>query len=262
MRGVRGLSPQEVGLYTMLLCRMYEENGPIEDHPLKLATYCGMRQATFEKVLQKLVDLDKITRQGGMLFNDRAGAEISSRANDLKIASKAGKASAEKRQQKQRKPSTPVQRPFNHTDTDTDTDIIRDTYVSLALSAPEPASDLAEAVAIYNQAASEVGWPRCTTVNPKRSKSLKARLKECGGVKGWRFAIDKAKASDFVCGRSERAWAGFNFDSMVSQKNFTSLMEGKYDNRTNAPRDSDTDAAARQISFAAGARRSPSKDCF
>ena len=121
MRGVRGMTAQEVGLYTMLLCRMYEESGPIEDHALRLSTYCGMRQATFEKTLQKLVDLGKIIRSDGTLWNDRAEIEISSRANDLKIAIKAGKASAEKRQQKQRRDATTVQRPFNHTDTDTDT---------------------------------------------------------------------------------------------------------------------------------------------
>jgi uncharacterized protein YdaU (DUF1376 family) len=120
MGGVRGMSAQEIGLYVMLLCRMYEENGPIEDHALKLSTYCGMRQATFEKTLQKLVDLGKIERHNGRLFNDRARIEISNRANDLEIAIRAGKASAEKRQIKQGQDATPVQRSFNHADTDTE----------------------------------------------------------------------------------------------------------------------------------------------
>lgn len=120
MRGVRGLSAQEIGLYVMLLCRMYEESGPIENHALKLSTYCGMRQATFQKTLDRLIALDKIAASDGVLFNERAAVEISNRADDLKIASKAGKASAEKRQQNQRGQSTPVQRPFNHTDTDTE----------------------------------------------------------------------------------------------------------------------------------------------
>jgi uncharacterized protein YdaU (DUF1376 family) len=121
MGGVRGMSAQEIGVYMMLLCRMYEENGPIEYHVLRLSTYCGMRQKTFEAVAEKLIALGKITLENGMMFNDRAEREISSRANDLENNIKAGKASAKKRQQKQRKISTPVQRPFNHTDTDTDT---------------------------------------------------------------------------------------------------------------------------------------------
>ena len=129
MDGVRGLSAQEVGLYTMLLCRMYEESGPIEDHPLRLSTYCGMREKTFAKTLEKLVALGKIKRRNGMLTNDRAEIEISDRSHDLENAIAAGKASAKKRQQKQSEEPTGVERSLNHTDRDTD---IRETNVSLA----------------------------------------------------------------------------------------------------------------------------------
>lgn len=120
MNGIRGMSAQEVGVYTMLICRIYEENGPIENHSLRLATYCGMRVPTFEKVLSRLIDLGKITEADGRLFNDRASREIQKRSDGLKNNSKAGKASAEKRQQKQGQEATGVQQPFNHTDTDTD----------------------------------------------------------------------------------------------------------------------------------------------
>ena len=122
MHGVRGLSAQEVGVYTMILCRIYEENGPVEHNALRLATYCGMRVKTFSDTLDKLVALGKLTVSDGMVHNRRASTEISSRANDLKNNSKAGKASAKKRQQKQRMTATVVQRQANHTDTDTDTD--------------------------------------------------------------------------------------------------------------------------------------------
>ena len=130
MRGVRGMSAQETGLYVMLLCRMYEESGPIEDHDLRLSTYCGMRVSVYQKTLDKLVALGKIDRSHGHLFNDRAESEIQSRADDLNSAIKAGKASAKKRQQNQRSGATHVQRPFNHTDTDTDN---IDTNVSLGV---------------------------------------------------------------------------------------------------------------------------------
>lgn len=120
MNGVRGLSAQEVGVYTMLLCRIYEEDGPVQYHVRRLATYCGMREATFEKVVETLVDLDKITIENGMLSNARAEAEISKRAHGLEIASRAGKISAEKRQQNQVANATVVQQAFNHTDTDTE----------------------------------------------------------------------------------------------------------------------------------------------
>lgn len=119
MNGVRGLTAQEVGVYTMILCRIYEDGGPIELHLKRLSTYCGMREKTFETVINNLIDLGKLDLENGMISNSRAEAEISSRANDLKNSSKAGKASAQKRQQNQRNSSTTVERPFNHTDTDT-----------------------------------------------------------------------------------------------------------------------------------------------
>lgn len=123
MNGVRGLSAQEVGLYTMILCRIYEESGPVEYHPLRLSTYCGMREATFTKTFEKLVALGKLRVVDGSIVNARAETEISNRSHDLESASRAGKASAKKRQQNQRHEATGVQRAFNHTDTDTDTDI-------------------------------------------------------------------------------------------------------------------------------------------
>lgn len=121
MHGIRGLTAQEVGIYTMLLCRIYEENGPVEYHPARLATYCGTREATFVRSFERLVDLGKLTVECGTFTNPRAQVEIASRETKLKNSSRAGKSSAEKRQQNQGASSTTVQRPFNHTDTDTDT---------------------------------------------------------------------------------------------------------------------------------------------
>ena len=127
----------------------------------------------------------------------------------------------------------------------------RDTNVSLALSAPEPASELAEAVAAYNEAADDAGWPKVQKMTPSRSKALKARLRDCGGIEGWRFAMDKGKASDFLCGRTPKPWSGFGFDWITKQANFTKLMEGNYDNRANGP--VNDDPALRAIAAAARA---------
>jgi len=135
MNGVRGMNATEVGTYTMLLCRIYEENGPVEYHVRRLSAYCGMREVTFQKVVDTLIDLGKITVTDGMLFNARAGVEIEKRARGLENNSKAGRASAEKRQQKQALAATPVQQPFNHTDTDTNIN------KSIALSREKPRAE-------------------------------------------------------------------------------------------------------------------------
>ena len=124
MHGVRGLTPQEVGIYTMLLCRIYEENAPVQYHPARLAAYCGTRESTFVKAFERLVDLGKFSVSEGMFTNARAQVEIEARETKLKNNSRAGKLSAQKRQQKQINDATDVQRPSNHTDTDTDKRVV------------------------------------------------------------------------------------------------------------------------------------------
>ena len=121
MNGVRGLNPTEVGLYIMMLCRIYEESGAVEYNVIRLATYCGMREATFLKTFEKLVNLGKLTVVNGKVTNARAEIEIRARANDLSIASRAGKASAEKRKQNQQNSATGVEQVFNHSDSEADT---------------------------------------------------------------------------------------------------------------------------------------------
>jgi hypothetical protein len=103
---------------------MYEESGPIKANMLRLSTYCGVRGKAFEKVFQKLVDLDKIQVADGMVSNRRAMIEIQNRADDLKNKSKAGNASAKKRKENNASAPTDDERTPNHTDTDTDTDNI------------------------------------------------------------------------------------------------------------------------------------------
>ncbi|KQY20252.1 DUF1376 domain-containing protein [Rhizobium sp. Root483D2] len=122
MNGVRGLSAQEVGVYTMILCRIYEESGPIEFHVTRLSTYCGMRPATFEKTIGRLVDLGKFTLSGGVLSNRRAEVEIQSRADKLKNNVRAGKASAQKRQENQSTEATGVQQSFNQAEAEAEAD--------------------------------------------------------------------------------------------------------------------------------------------
>jgi uncharacterized protein YdaU (DUF1376 family) len=246
MNGVRGLTAQEVGVYTMILCRIYEESGPVEYHVRRLATYCGMREATFASVVEKLVDLDKLQLIDGCLSNRRADGEIQKRADGLKIASKAGKASAEKRQQNQRHDATPVKPAFNHTDTDTDTEY-KTSYEVLSVPSID---EVSEAVSAFNETAARVGISQVQKMTDTRRKALRGRLKECGGIEGWRIALSKIEQSDFLSGRTGR-WR-CDFDWINKPANFTKLMEGNYDNRDHKPnRPAADDPALRAIAIAA-----------
>lgn len=137
MRGVRGLTAAEVGIYTMILCRIYEENGPVEYHPVRLSAYCGVRESVLTKAVDRLIVLGRLEVENGMVSDDRAMKEIRIRETKLKNNSRAGKASANKRQQKQSQPATGVEQAFNHTDTDTDTDKKKDANASSRAPAPQ-----------------------------------------------------------------------------------------------------------------------------
>lgn len=97
-------------------------------------------------------------------------------------------------------------------------------------SSPDEAAAFEE----YNAAAMRAGWPVVQRVTKPRIAALKARMRDSGGLDGWRAALAKAEASDFLCGRRPGRDGPFiaSFDFLVQAQSFTRLMEGNYDNRT------------------------------
>jgi hypothetical protein len=81
---------------------------------------------------------------------------------------------------------------------------------------------------MFNEVAAEVGWPKVQRLSPSRRASLSARLRECGGLDGWRLGLAKARGSPFLCGDNRDGWKA-DFDFLVQAKSFTKLMEGSYD---------------------------------
>lgn len=175
------------------------------------------------------------TVENGRYSNARLAREFSA-ANDAherrKVAgSKGGKAKSLKINKTA--PSKAVAKP-KQPEPEPEPDKEIDTNVSIVRSPnPVPANDVSEAVSAYNETASQAGWPQVQRLNPQRSKKLKARIKEVGGIHGFRDALAKASASDFLTGRTNNPWTGFGFDWLIKPENFTKLMEGNYDNRSN-----------------------------
>ena len=81
-----------------------------------------------------------------------------------------------------------------------------------------------EAVNLYN----EIGLPKVQKVSKTRLSRLKARLKDCGGIEGWKTCLEKVKDSDFLMGRS-KPWNA-DFDFIVTENKFIKIMEGGFDN--------------------------------
>lgn len=99
--------------------------------------------------------------------------------------------------------------------------------------------DVSLAFEAYNDMAQKNGIPICQMHSTSRIQALNARLKECGGLDGWKSALEITAASDFLTGRK----TGFkaNIDFILQKSNFTKIMEGNYNNHPAPARNGATD---------------------
>lgn len=86
-----------------------------------------------------------------------------------------------------------------------------------------------QAVSEWNDVASELGLPKVQRLTDVRRKKLAARLRDCGGIDGWRAAMAKIRGSP-LCRGELGDWRA-DFDFVLQESSFVKLMEGKYDGR-------------------------------
>jgi hypothetical protein len=87
------------------------------------------------------------------------------------------------------------------------------------------------AFAAWCEAARREGWPEPMFLNGPRRIALSARLAECGGLDGWRAALDACAAADFLRRRDGGFQRWFDLDWLLQPDKFTRLMEGRYAER-------------------------------
>jgi hypothetical protein len=85
-----------------------------------------------------------------------------------------------------------------------------------------------EAVSFWNDNAGSAGWKRISALNDARRAHVRNRLRE-HGLKGWKAAIARARASPYLAGSDPPSW--FTFDWLCKPTNFLKVIEGNYDRR-------------------------------
>jgi hypothetical protein len=89
-----------------------------------------------------------------------------------------------------------------------------------------------EAVRTYNEVATKHHWPKCAKLSRSRRSKLRARLRDCGGLEGWRNALAKAQSSKFLRGETTRTSGHENWrptlDFFLQETSFLKLTEGGY----------------------------------
>jgi len=85
-----------------------------------------------------------------------------------------------------------------------------------------------EAVVEYAATAARLGLQPMQLLTPERAAALNERLKEAGGLEGWKTALAKVEKSGFLRGEGKRGWKP-DFDWITAPINFAKLMEGYYE---------------------------------
>jgi hypothetical protein len=93
-----------------------------------------------------------------------------------------------------------------------------------------PPVDLNHAVALFNEMAGETGLSTVQKLTDARRAALGARIRDCGGMDGWKAALTKLRSTPFLLGQNERGWKA-DFDFLIRESSFAKLMEGGYGNR-------------------------------
>lgn len=94
---------------------------------------------------------------------------------------------------------------------------------------PELRQEAREAFNIYVETAQRFGLAVPEKADPWLP-SIAARLRESGGLDGWKRMLVNVESSAFLCGESERDFRA-DLDWLVKPKNFHKVLSGKYSNR-------------------------------
>lgn len=247
LSGTRSLTAMEAGVYITLIAMMYDHGKPLVMDEARLARYCGATPRQFSAALRRLIEEGKIISLPGGLWNARVASELQEREEKT---CKAKKAVAERENRKTQ--SNQGNNGSNDDRTMIERSSISDTRSQkleggpngpperapqLPLSKAPVLVDIATATAAfdaYNAMALKAGLSRAQSLTEVRRKHLAHRLKECGGLDGWRAAMDKVAASSFLTGKV-KPWRA-DLDFILQASSFTKIMEGSYDDRSNAAR--------------------------
>lgn len=111
--------------------------------------------------------------------------------------------------------------------------------IRAADATPPPSFGPRQLMDLWNERAANV-LPRCSALSDLRTIKAKARITEHPDRAFWESAIDKLNASDFCRGGNDRGWLA-DFDFIIQQRGLLRLVEGFYDNRKAAAKQTSTD---------------------
>lgn len=225
------LSAAEHGAYMLLIMRYWQDGGLPADEKM-VARYSRLSPAEWAESRDVLISLfgpnwshpridEELAKASGIIDKRRHAAEqMHAKRTAIKDAS--APACAEQVQCANSDTRVPYLSPSPREE---------EQNKAIALSSAKP--DLAEAmVAIYHEVGAGI-WPLVTKITAARRSSARHRIKDCGGLDGWRKAMIRARDAPHLMGGNDRGWvAGFDF--FMQERSFRKLLEGYYDARNSS----------------------------
>lgn len=220
------LTTAQHGAYLLLLMHAWRSDGYIPEKAEAQAAIVRMGLKDWLKIRTSVEDYFEIG-DGRGLYHQRVIDELAVARAMTEQRSKAGKASAAKRERERQRDAnenpTPVQQALPpRTIPSQSPSPTPGVTTSLAVEASEAAT----AFEAYQTHAEQNGWPNPQFMNSTRRYKIDQRLRECGGMDGWKAALGAAVSAEFLKGKQ---W--FDLDWMLVPENFTRLMEGRYAER-------------------------------
>lgn len=124
-------------------------------------------------------------------------------------------------------------------DTEIDTEAEKDPTAASRPTAPRVPYEKIKSM--YNDICKSL--PRCTVMSDARKKAIKARFASGYTLDDFKRVFEKAEASSFLKGKSNRDWQA-SFDWLIKDANMAKVLDGNYDNHTAGsppPKTSDLD---------------------
>tara|TARA_R110000796_G_scaffold117736_1_gene230798 strand:- start:30068 stop:30928 length:861 start_codon:yes stop_codon:yes gene_type:complete len=227
-RKTQHLQTDEIGAYMLILMAMWsQETCSLPDDDARLARVAKVSTRLWNSRIRDVIR-PFLTSENGAVFSKRLREEAGyverqvKQQSDRKNGKKSDKSLKDNEPDKSTDTTTdqsgehPSQQPNNPT-----------VSKEIDKSISHDLTEIKDAVDLYNATARDLGLSTVQKLTSARKQKLRARLKDSGGIGGWKAALDKIRGSPFLRGEETRWKADFDF--LISESKFTKIMEGAYD---------------------------------
>jgi hypothetical protein len=226
--GTRMLTLEERGAFNDLLDLYLARDGDLPDHPRQRAYDLAIDQRIWSRIRKQLIEAGKIEIKDGIIL-PTGGDKTLARCLARSLAA----ADAANRRWRKNGAKVPILNETPDAEADATAMLLKTRHVlDTNVSNNIPKNEISLAVELYNSFAKKHALPIAKKITKTRTQKIKARLKDAGGIDGWKNALDKVAMNPWLLGDNDRGWKA-DLDFLCQEKSFTKLMEGSYDQPNN-----------------------------